>query len=440
MKKILIGILILMSSYSFAQNFYSGTNKLFTDSNNVITAKLPMRLLGIQTDFGYGSAIFNLRLENDQGVFHIRRNGTDLLTYDDEDQMWDFKYPISLNGVPFTTGGGDVYLAEDNHFTTSNTFDDSIIVGTTKTTILDITDYAKFNCDIITDMQFIKGANTWIKTADNFNLYLGSNNDTAIEVQTDNDVRFHEDVEIDGNADIGGVVTASELVGTNAITTLSGTITGNDIIANGDLTVNDDANITGDLDVTGNITSPTITNKQPLDGDLTTIAGLTATTGNIMMSTSSAWASRTPAQVRAVLLPKSYMVLPQANLTTWADSTIYYMAVTGLAPSSTEGHHRVYVPTDCVITSVTLYVNKGATAGTAQNVTAYIRKNATTDNLITSTWQWTTANGYDAVTVTGLSIAITAGEFFAIKIITPNWATNPTNCVVNATIELTNGN
>jgi hypothetical protein len=41
--------------------------------------------------------------------------------------------------------------------------------------------------------------------------------------------------------------------------------------------------------------------KQPLDADLTTIAGLTATTDNFMVSVSSAWASRTPAQVRTTL-------------------------------------------------------------------------------------------------------------------------------------------
>ena len=41
--------------------------------------------------------------------------------------------------------------------------------------------------------------------------------------------------------------------------------------------------------------------KQPLDTDLTTIAGLTATTNNFMVSVSSAWASRTPTQAKATL-------------------------------------------------------------------------------------------------------------------------------------------
>jgi len=41
-----------------------------------------------------------------------------------------------------------------------------------------------------------------------------------------------------------------------------------------------------------------IAGYQPLDSDLTTIAGLTATTDNFMIATASAWASRTPAQAR----------------------------------------------------------------------------------------------------------------------------------------------
>lgn len=41
--------------------------------------------------------------------------------------------------------------------------------------------------------------------------------------------------------------------------------------------------------------------KQPLDSDLTTIAGLTATTNNFIVSVASAWASRTPSQAKTAL-------------------------------------------------------------------------------------------------------------------------------------------
>jgi hypothetical protein len=45
----------------------------------------------------------------------------------------------------------------------------------------------------------------------------------------------------------------------------------------------------------------TIASAQPSDADLTTIAGLTATTDNFIQAKSSAWASRTPAQVKTDL-------------------------------------------------------------------------------------------------------------------------------------------
>lgn len=48
-------------------------------------------------------------------------------------------------------------------------------------------------------------------------------------------------------------------------------------------------------------TSSAASTYQPLDSDLTTIAGLTATTDNFIVSVASAWASRTPAQVRTTL-------------------------------------------------------------------------------------------------------------------------------------------
>lgn len=50
------------------------------------------------------------------------------------------------------------------------------------------------------------------------------------------------------------------------------------------------------------VTILTTATGQPLDSDLTTIAGLTATTDNFMQAKASAWASRTPTQVTADLI------------------------------------------------------------------------------------------------------------------------------------------
>lgn len=81
-------------------------------------------------------------------------------------------------------------------------------------------------------------------------------------------------------------------------------------------TVTTNANLTGPVTSVGNATAiadgalsiaktsglqTALDAKQPLDSDLTTIAGLTATTDNFIVSVSSAWASRTPTQVRTTL-------------------------------------------------------------------------------------------------------------------------------------------
>lgn len=57
-------------------------------------------------------------------------------------------------------------------------------------------------------------------------------------------------------------------------------------------------------DLGGTATAPTVpglANRQPLDADLTAIAALTPTDGDLLQRTAGAWANRTPAQAKATL-------------------------------------------------------------------------------------------------------------------------------------------
>lgn len=65
-------------------------------------------------------------------------------------------------------------------------------------------------------------------------------------------------------------------------------------------------------------TSSAASTYQPLNINLTTIAGLTATTDNFIVSFSSAWASRTPSQVKTTLNLNN---VENTALSTWAGST-----------------------------------------------------------------------------------------------------------------------
>lgn len=60
--------------------------------------------------------------------------------------------------------------------------------------------------------------------------------------------------------------------------------------------------LAGDLSGTANApTVPELSNKQPLDSDLTTIAGLTPTDDDVLQRKAGAWTNRTPAQLKSDL-------------------------------------------------------------------------------------------------------------------------------------------
>ena len=77
------------------------------------------------------------------------------------------------NGIPFSSGGGDVYLGNRQTFTSRNVFDDSLVANG-KTFIDDarITSQLKVTGDVTSDLNFLQGARTRIGTINSYGLAL----------------------------------------------------------------------------------------------------------------------------------------------------------------------------------------------------------------------------------------------------------------------------
>lgn len=137
-----------------------------------------------------------------------------------------------------------------------------------------------------------------------------------------------------GNATISGTSSGTNTGDQTTVTGNAGTATALQTPRNiqgvaFDGTANiDPINGTGFVKVTGTTlsydnstyltTASAASTYQPLDADLTTISGLTATTDNFLVSVASAWASRTPAQVKTTL---SLNNVENTALSTWAGTS-----------------------------------------------------------------------------------------------------------------------
>ncbi len=117
-----------------------------------------------------------------------------------------------------------------------------------------------------------------------------------------------------------------------------------------------------------------------------------------------------------------------------ADSTTYYMAqgVGFIAVTTNLGSTRMYIPEAGKITAVYGVITNGGTLGSGESVTVNLRLNDTTNTAITSSLVTnTTSNTFNN---TSISITVAAGDYVAFTVVTPAWATNPTQLRFGAVV------
>ena len=118
--------------------------------------------------------------------------------------------------------------------------------------------------------------------------------------------------------------------------------------------------------------------------------------------------------------PRSYAIQCAHQNKDYADSTTYYWGnFSALAPSSVEKSTSIPIPINGNIRKVALYFYVG-TVGSSEDIEFYIRVNATTDYVISTTVKMDlAATQYVVVLNESLNIPVVAGDTIQIKMVTP---------------------
>lgn len=177
-------------------------------------------------------------------------------------------------------------------------------------------------------------------------------------------------------------------------------------------------------------------NYQPLDLDLTTIAGLTPANDDIIQRKAGAWTNRTIAQYYADLQPSVkddvYFTVPfLPAVLSPADATTYYIGAGSIAPSTTATNQDMSFPFDFTVIGAVIMASGNTASGTTENSTMSIRNTTTSTSSTMGTFQ---TNGSTTVIITttlnGLSINVNANDLFCLQWLAPTWVTNPTAVAV----------
>ncbi len=122
----------------------------------------------------------------------------------------------------------------------------------------------------------------------------------------------------------------------------------------------------------------------------------------------------------------SYYTLQWGTASAWspAINTTYYYGG-GMLNFAVTARQALYIPVAGTITAADFCSFVGTTLSTTETSSVWIRLNNTTDTLISDAIQLDAS--FERFANTGLSIAVSAGDYVEIKWTTPAWVTRATN-------------
>lgn len=182
------------------------------------------------------------------------------------------------------------------------------------------------------------------------------------------------------------------------------------------------------FDGTANIvpaTATAATTAANLSGTPTVPNGTAATTQSLNDSTTKLATTAFVQQEKV-----GYMLMAIGSTATPVDTTFYFIgAPVGVTssgnPPDLYGMFRIYIGRAATIKSIYFIASNFGTLGSGETGSVTFYKN---DNLVATIFTGVTTNslGYQASS-TGLSYAVSAGDYIYFQYQCPTWATNPTN-------------
>lgn len=171
---------------------------------------------------------------------------------------------------------------------------------------------------------------------------------------------------------------------------------------------------TSGLVITGNLTA---------SGNAT-VTGNEKISGNLQIGSSSNTVVVGNTGTIAVISDQLFSVdFSNSIATAIADLTTYYYSSFGYSFTSGFVNNKIRIPYDCTLIGWD-YSDVHTVASSSETATLSI--NGTTNYTMTTALTYTTASLYQSINTTGLNQNFSAGDLENIKLVSPNFATNPT--------------
>ena len=135
----------------------------------------------------------------------------------------------------------------------------------------------------------------------------------------------------------------------------------------------------------------------------------------------------------AVLSDAVFQITFNSPSTNPADGVTYYFSNLNFPAQQTSTGGTVTIPYNCTLIGWDFNMSVTGTVGSGETATLVAMVNNATVSVLSTAITFSNVSGYQGFSASGLSTNFTAGDKFNLRMISPTWATNPTQVYTGVT-------